>query len=530
MNKERSLTLLPSGIMLVALVFAGPLAVSSDPSALTFLFLAVVAIPWFGVLYSLEQLRSSASGMTKLNNNLIRAINGEPVEGQDRDFQRFFTPQGRLNQRGQELSTESAMESSLRAWQLVLVEHSPAVFTSVGILFTFAGLIIGLGGLDLSAGSEGTTQSMQHMIAGVALAFRSSLSGLILSVGSLFATRVQRRELDTAISKIRWSFELYEKNTPENDLNKLVGYGKRIDDRQARLLDVAHDQHAALGQLSSDLSSVLTEALAAPLKSLSDGIQSMARGGADVHREALEQVMGDFLTEFRQHMSGQFTQLREVLELTLEWHQSTQTTLTRVHDRLDSAAEQQVSVLSRQLELLQSTEAVTARREALLEQEQNLITAHFESMQLASAQVSQVGDVLKQADNRWAEIQSALSAHTESVREAVHESTQSHLASRDVSETLARTLERWQSQLDLTADRYENLAANLRDSLHAGLYETFEQFDAETAKIVDHLNGSALKVEESHKHIENSLKHLQILLSSEQGPGLTKQFSATRPE
>ena len=69
---------------------------------------------------------------------------------------------------------------SLHSWQ-TLVNQVPGMLTSLGILGTFIGLLIGIRGIGFSTVNDALT-SVQTLLSGIQIAFYTSIAGVILSL------------------------------------------------------------------------------------------------------------------------------------------------------------------------------------------------------------------------------------------------------------------------------------------------------------------------------------------------------------
>ncbi len=102
----------------------------------------------------------------------------------DEAFDEYRSKVNSQQQNGQVLSdiTEYVNEDmlSLHSWQ-TLVSQVPGMLTSLGILGTFIGLLIGIRGIGFSTVNDALT-SVQTLLSGIQIAFYTSIAGVILSL------------------------------------------------------------------------------------------------------------------------------------------------------------------------------------------------------------------------------------------------------------------------------------------------------------------------------------------------------------
>jgi len=157
-------------------------------------FLGVIFAIFMGVMFFLENRRYK-SILSKLSNNIRASINPERW---DRLFPSFtsswkryiatFNDELRTDRLSEEFFTPVVLFAGLKINRIL-----PGVFIGLGILGTFAGLGVGLGGFD-STNVDEIRNSINSMVNGMTDAFGTSLVGLFLSVlWTLVMTPVNRR-------------------------------------------------------------------------------------------------------------------------------------------------------------------------------------------------------------------------------------------------------------------------------------------------------------------------------------------------
>ena len=408
------------------------------------------------------------------------------------------------------LTRANLLEQKLSSSSRVILDQAPALFTGLGILFTFFGLISGLQALDLAGKSTAVTNSMAGLILGVSTAFGSSLVGIMTSLAALLATRIAMGVVETEASKLRAVIEQYDRASSPKEVfsnirassEQTAGAVSRGLDRIERLIDLSKKQSESLGSLSTDLSVVLQQALTAPLNNLTESIDRMSQGGVEAHAEALETMMEGFMQGFDERLGEQLKELDEVLTQTLEWHKTAHQSFADAATRLDSITSKQESVLERQRELIEAQLHIDERRHQKMEET-------TQALEKAGGTIENLTGALVAQDEAFEKLAGELDASIASLEAAIATIDMERKSAEQVMETIRDGAEAWREELELTEQKYQKLSETIREQLHAGLSDTFKSFDSESAKVVDRLSGSHLNMEDILGSLERSLEQMK---------------------
>ena len=460
-------------------------------------------------VYKLSERTLYALKKSRLEGQVIeiKSMSGNPVCGIVVDSEGAITPEASS-------LTASSLLNELYPKSRIVLQHAPALFTGLGILFTFFGLISGLSELELAQDSVAANESMQGLIAGVGVAFGSSLAGLAISMLSLMFSRYAMGKLEQSVSRLKREVQRSQREMAPSkmlaEMNASLFHIKNLNDR---LIDQAEAQTAKIGALASDLGDVLQNALTAPLQSIEASLSGIAQGSVDAHMSALEGVMENFMEGFNERLGDRFDRLGEVLDDTLNWHERTHEAFDRVAERLDSAAELQDNVFAKQVELIEAQVVTDERRHVAMRESNAMQERTNELVRTSVADVHRFAMALQDSEKRWEEMCRTLGEGMEVLQDSLETLGEERDQFAHIVDTLKMGTAVWKEELELTASRYEQLSADLRQGLHAGLAETFGVFDKETSQIVDHLNGSALRIEDSYSVLSQTLTMLESLMA-----------------
>lgn len=439
------------------------------------------------------------------------------VDSQSSDIQ-FFP-------RALNLDSRYALER-LPAPLQVGVQHIPALLTALGIFFTFVGLIIGIGEIDLQGSADGLMEGMTTLLGGVGLAFYSSLGGIALSFLVLIATRVQISRADSItgeISQLASRLEFKQKQDPARVLRDLRNNARNtantLHEVKDNTADVSSGVNRLATEIATELSGVLREAMdkaiGEPLVEMNEQMLEFQQKGLETHEKTLGNVLDTFLEEFQQSMGEQFANLDSTLEKTLEWHAETQQLLDSLLDEMREERKKQALLLAKRRQFAEEhherqTEAHKTQQKAMRTLFENTREFHDERLdQEQQAQQEHIEQQRKLFDTQRQFREEQSQAHQEALRSLFEDAAQFHT-------------ERLDDERDLHTDRMEQQRALLDDRRQ--FYEQQSEAHQKTldalAETADDINASMGTLEESQKEL-TSLLNSSIELSDKLGEKLS---------
>ena len=301
-------------------------------------------------------------------------------------------------------------------------KHLPGIFTGLGIIATFAGLISGLQVFDVSAVDPDE--------------LKASLGGLFEHVWSAFllsAIAISLAMVCTILEKMIYAANLHQtaniaaeldgmfrSGVGEEYLSQLVVSSEEgavqtrqlkeslVEDLKSLLTNLTERQIQATQQLSVDLGSSIETSLQAPLQKIADTVQTASRGQSESAGVMIENLMTAFMAQMRETMGGQMGELAVLMRESTE-------SVTRVESSLRSLVEdmQQASrassegVQSAMADLLASLASHDQRRNETMSNSQAEVLASIQSamQQMAAAQETgsrQVSVAATEASNQIA--------------------------------------------------------------------------------------------------------------------------------
>ncbi|MCL1964341.1 MAG: MotA/TolQ/ExbB proton channel family protein [Firmicutes bacterium] len=206
----------------------------------------------------------------------------------------------------------------------------PGICTSLGILGTFVGLVIGLTGLDIM-----NEVSYIQLTKGISVAFYTSIVGL---VGSLLFNVINR----TAVGRARRSLDRF--------VAAFYKYAiPRPSDVTTQLLVYEREQADSLGQFAQDISvrmaGEINHAIAKAMMPIQRTMEDFMKMATRAQVDGLDFIVARFIDRMNKSLDGQLSRLGEALAQTadgqLKAQADLQNTVSSIGDLTQSVVEVQ---------------------------------------------------------------------------------------------------------------------------------------------------------------------------------------------
>lgn len=369
-------------------------------------------------------------------------------------------------------------------------KHLPGIFTGLGIIATFSGLIAGLQSFDVKAVEPD--------------ALKASLGGLFGHVGSAFllsAVAIGLAMICTIVEKILYAANvhaitsialaldgLFKSGVGEEYLSKLVRSSEDgavqtkqlkeslVEDLKALLTNLTERQIEATHQLSNEIGASLETSLQVPLQKIADTVQLASQDQSASAGKMIENLMDTFMAQMRDTMGSQMGDLSGMMQQSAASIMRVEESLRRLVDDMQSATHASSEGIQRAMaELLSSLASHERQQSETLGGAQVQMLTHVQSAveRMASAQAAganQVGEAAADATRRIveasAEVQKAgeeSSRRAAELTESIHDVT---LESIRKLESGAAQVASMMAALNEVVDRLARTSGSL-----AGLHE-----------------------------------------------------------
>lgn len=194
-----------------------------------------------------------------------------------------------------------------RLFRGYFLDWIPSVLTTMGVLGTFVGLQIGLGGIDHKGGVEKMLDGVQILIEGAKTAFNTSILGVIAGIAFGFALRVARQHQRNLLQGISARLDaLIPEASPEDDLRLL-----RVSSAQAteQLKALREEIGPRLQETLQGMPALIGTAVA---KEIQGTVGAIGQQNAEALGDALKEVYSNHLGD----LAGLGDTIRAQSELT----------------------------------------------------------------------------------------------------------------------------------------------------------------------------------------------------------------------
>lgn len=414
---------------------------------------------------------------------------------------------------------------------LALVNYTPNLLTSLGILGTFIGIVVGLLGFDV----QDIDGSIAPLLDGLKTAFITSLVGMLLAIifkaidtsGKLRPAEEGPAEDEIGPQTILAVLE-EQRQSLDHLTNAIVGDEESTLITQIRLLRSDHqDQARALQDQIKEQQQRFENFQEKLWRRMSDFAEMLSKSATEQVIQALQEVIHDFNQNLTEQFGDNFKQLNAAVERLVDWQENYRHQLENMTKQYQlgveslTHTEQSVQTISNECkaipeamnnlqELLETTRrqlaeleshlhAFAAMRERAVEAVPEIhkqIELTLESVSNAGDQISGAGEAAKQeivtgvenfrtqmeaSNTSLREAADALTEGSKSVgqniREVNQQLTDEVSALHDhVSKSIDEIQQQCQTSIERTYTDIANKSANLSQSVEEELVKSIGQF------------------------------------------------------
>jgi FtsZ-binding cell division protein ZapB len=512
-----------------------------DPAGITFIFIAILVLVFFLALgwFLFHQWRASRR-ISFLSHILKNIQSDELVQKREQIKQNMSEDQycSDLWNEFDESLVSSNTPENMQLYNTVdaahffdthtlargmtesrLIAAMPGILTAIGVLGTFAGLTLGLGGLGQIGGGE--TQNLKdgisNMIHAASIAFTTSFWGVLSSVIFNVFEKWRESKIRSTISDLQDHIDhLFPRLTPEKMLMDISSHSKSSDETMLGLAEKIGDRmQEAVVQMKDEISlgmaNALQEVLAPAIGKLVESAEDMTNRQTHSSEGALEQVVQNFMEKFGQAGAEQGQMMREsaqsLQELLDRMKQSQEGTVER-SEALDEKRQQifvafikQMSEQFKQFKLTgeqnnQAAESVIVQQQNVTDSVQS-VTGDLLTFAGVLEEVSgQLGDAAKEIKDGNQELAKTSQIMAGAMSDAARSNERVSQSNVETSQQLRGLL----GQVEESRASAETISTQLRSAAEAGK-TTFDELKHHQAGYRDALNNHVKELEEQLSNV-----------------------------
>lgn len=196
-------------------------------------------------------------------------------------------------------------------------KHLPGIFTGIGIIGTFAGLLQGLSKFRVAEDPAAARQGLEVLLGAVSQAFLVSASAIALAMIVTFIEKLTLVRLYKKVQLLTQSLdERFRSGVGEEYLARLVGATEEsasqsrilkdalVGDLKNILTEISDKQIAAISASNNKLGSDISESVAGQLRGPLERLASITEGVRGDQASAVQQLMADLLARFTDRLEG----------------------------------------------------------------------------------------------------------------------------------------------------------------------------------------------------------------------------------
>lgn len=371
--------------------------------------------------------------------------------------------------------------------------HVPGIFTGLGIIGTFFGLLKGLWLFQISEDAGVVRNSLTSLLHGVSEAFFISAVAILFAMIVTFVEKYQLNRLYGKLARLVQAIDAtFEAGAGEEYLARLVSSSEEsasqtrilkdalVADLKEILTDLAERQIAATTQRSSELgtsiATALTDALREPLDQIAGAVGQVSRDQSSAVTSLLTDVLASFSEKLESMFGNQLSGIGEMQQRTIDSMQAAVAQLQDLTANAEAAGTRATDAMS--AKLVEAMEAAESRQAAIGEELRSALSEmrsagaamQSETQERMQALLGELGDKLGVALERMER-----QATERSERQALHDERRSEAA---------------ESQVARIGGKVGELTANV-DTMLASVAEMVGRIEAATRDAFVRLNGGA---------------------------------------
>ena len=268
--------------------------------------------------------------------------------------------------------------------QTEFFKHLPGLFTGIGIIGTFSGLIFGLLDFDPAQAEPGMLrQGLEQLLGNVAHAFGFSAVAIVLAMLFTFIEKTRITARYRQVEKLCQNIDsLYAAGVGEEYLSRLVKASEEsatqtkqlkdslvadlkemmtnLVDRQIRETQVSHQA------MSTSITQSISASLREPMEAISRVVDRASEHQGSSIQKALSDVIAGFMAKLEEVFGGQIAGLNALMQETASSMKDTRDKFAELADELSTAGKSAGEAMS--VQLTRAMESAELRQRELNDQ------------------------------------------------------------------------------------------------------------------------------------------------------------------
>ena len=343
-----------------------------------------------------------------------------------------------------------------------ILEMIPDIFTSLGILGTFIGLVWGLKNFEPSS-YETMTNSVSSLVAGIKVAFLTSIYGIAFAIIYTSGMKSVFSDMNEKLQAFLEKFHIYVLPTAENESRNLMVASQKLQVKAMKQM---------AEQLSAEMAQSFEKAINPTFQKMNESLDVLTESVTSCQQDVMQEILRSFLREMNGSFKLQFKDFNDALaQLKKAQKENTDYTTNLYHtmsDQLNSSYEKQRETMKDMVNELGNAQGRYISTASRIAQENQ------EIQKMQQQDYQRVADYLKEAEKTsakfWVACNQTMQRYVETASQGMEKvsaasqtGTDVLNANRQVMEELEKRLADFASCQDKTLQTMEEVRRLLTD-------------------------------------------------------------------
>ena len=343
-----------------------------------------------------------------------------------------------------------------------ILEMIPDIFTSLGILGTFIGLVWGLKNFEPSS-YETMTNSVSSLVAGIKVAFLTSIYGIAFAIIYTSGMKSVFSDMNEKLQAFLEKFHIYVLPTAENESRNLMVASQKLQVKAMKQM---------AEQLSAEMAQSFEKAINPTFQKMNESLDVLTESVTSCQQDVMQEILRSFLREMNGSFKLQFKDFNDALaQLKKAQKENTDYTTNLYHtmsDQLNSSYEKQSETMKDRVNELGNAQGRYISTASRIAQENQ------EIQKMQQQDYQRVADYLKEAEKTsakfWVACNQTMQRYVETASQGMEKvsaasqtGTDVLNANRQVMEELEKRLADFASCQDKTLQTMEEVRRLLTD-------------------------------------------------------------------
>lgn len=343
-----------------------------------------------------------------------------------------------------------------------ILEMIPDIFTSLGILGTFIGLVWGLKNFEPSS-YETMTNSVSSLVAGIKVAFLTSIYGIAFAIIYSSGMKSVFSDMNEKLQAFLEKFHIYVLPTAENESRNLMVASQKLQVKAMKQM---------AEQLSAEMAQSFEKAINPTFQKMNESLDVLTESVTSCQQDVMQEILRSFLREMNGSFKLQFKDFNDALaQLKKAQKENTDYTTNLYHtmsDQLNSSYEKQSETMKDMVNELGNAQGRYISTASRIAQENQ------EIQKMQQQDYQRVADYLKEAEKTsakfWVACNQTMQRYVETASQGMEKvsaasqtGTDVLKANRQVMEELEKRLADFASCQDKTLQTMEEVRRLLTD-------------------------------------------------------------------